>query len=468
MNSLGLILLLANLVIMPVVMLLIKGPRGVVLSAAIGWLVLSPRAGVQLPGLPLFNKDFSVSYALLIGILLFRGDAVRRLRFRPIDIPMLMWVVSPFISSIVNGLGPWDACSELYMRFFFWGVPYLAGRTMVRSLEDIRECAIGVMLAGLIAVPLCLIELRLSPVIHRTLYGIHPTAFHMAKRLDGYRPMLNFRHGIEVGVWMACASIVATWFAITSARLRAWSVPVRVQAGLIVLLTVLCRSLGAIALLFGTLAVAIFTRTTRLKLALLALVLAAPVYLTLRATNVWSPDLLADLTEQLVDANRADSFRSRLEQEVELGRKAGQRRWFGWGGHNRFRVFDDFGEQTTVVDALWLIAYGKNGLLGLAGLYGMLCIPAFLLIRSTPARLLTHQNLAGIFGLILALMIATADSLQNAFFSPLMMISAGALATAAVSLRRWLSRPSGAGSTDGPPTVPAVVQPVPSAGGSTQ
>lgn len=467
MNSLGLILLLANLVVMPVVMLLVKGPRGVVLSAAIGWLVLSPLARVQLPGLPLFNKDFSVSYALLIGVLLFRGDAVRRIRLRPIDIPMLMWVISPFISSIVNGLGAWDACSELYMRFFFWGVPYLVGRSMVRSLEDIRECAIGVMLAGLIAVPLCLIELRLSPVIHRTLYGIHPTAFHMAKRLGGYRPMLNFRHGIEVGVWMACSGVIAAWFAVTATRLRAWNIPVMVQAGLIVVVTVLCRSLGSLALLFGTLAVAAFTRTTRLKLALFALVLAAPTYLTLRATNLWSPDLLADLTEQLVDANRADSFRSRLEQEVELGRKAGQHRWFGWGGHNRFRVFDDFGEQTTVVDALWLIAYGKNGLLGLAGLYGMLCLPAFLLIRSIPARLLTHQNLAGIFGLILALMIATADSLQNAFFSPLMMISAGALATTAVSLRRWLPRPGTPAPEAPPPATPAGEPPVRSVGGTS-
>ena len=84
---------------------------------------------------------------------------------------------------------------------------------------------------------------------------------------------------------------------------------------------------------------------------------------------------------------------------------------------------------------------------------------------STPARLLTHQNLAGIFGLILALMIATADSLQNAFFSPLMMISAGALATAAVSLRRWLPRPGGPGPADPAPPVQAGVQPVPSAGG---
>ncbi|MEM9373693.1 MAG: hypothetical protein AAGA55_08610 [Planctomycetota bacterium] len=444
MNSLGIILLFANLLFAPMLVMLIKGVRGIVLAFAIPWLVLSPRAGVNLPGLPMFTKDQAVSLGVLFGVLLFRGDIVRRIRLKPVDVFVLAWLCSASISSLTNGLGPWDAMSEFYGRAVIWGVPYFIGRAMIRTLEDVRQCAIGVIIAGLIAAPLCLIEIRLSPQLHKWVYGIHAAPFHMSLRLGAYRPTLMFRHGIEVGSWMACASIVALWFAVIAGRQRFLSAPAMLHAALVLGVTVLCRSLGSLVLLFGSSCVALFTRATRLRIALVLLVLATPCYIGVRITGMWSPDLIADTVERYVDADRAASMRARTYQEEELGAKAARRRAFGWGGHNRFRVFDDQGDATTAVDALWLIAYGKNGVFGLIGLYGMVCFPALMILRRTPARLLIHQRMAGVVGLLLAVMIATGDSLQNAFFSPLMTLSAGVLATTAVSLGTWLPRRSAA------------------------
>ena len=65
--------------------------------------------------------------------------------------------------------------------------------------------------------------------------------------------------------------------------------------------------------------------------------------------------MIADLVETFIDADRADSMRARTFQEDEMGAKAAQRLAFGWGGHNRFRVFDEYGEATTPIDALWMI-----------------------------------------------------------------------------------------------------------------
>ena len=442
MNSLGVINLFLFIVLAPAAIALFRSLRAIMLVIAAGWLTLSPRAGFGISGLPELTKDFAVSYGVFLGVLLFRADLVRRIRLRAIDLPACVWILAPGISSLSNGLGVWDACSEVYGQFFRWGVLYFLGRAAIRSLADVKECAIGVLLAGLVAAPLCLLEIRLSPQLHRWVYGVHQAPFHMTMRLGGYRPMLMFRHGIEVGTWMACATSVACWFAVTARRERVARIPNTASAVGLALVTLVCRSLGSIALLIGTMSAAMVFRSSRAKIVLASIILVTPLYVGVRASGLWSPEGVADWVERNIDADRAESLRGRMIQEVELGAKARRKPFFGWGGHNRFRVFDDFGEATTAVDALWLISYGKNGLFGLIGLYGMLCIPPLLVLSRAPPRLLIHPNMAGVVALMLALAIATGDSLQNAFFSPLMMMSAGALATTAISLRSWLPRPT--------------------------
>lgn len=461
MSPTGTILLFLYLIIGPAVIATARGVRGVVLAVAIGWLILSPRVGVNLPGIPQYTKDYAVSYAVIIGFLLFHSSFFSRIRFNWIDSIFVFFLASPMASSLSNGLGPWDAASELYGRLFTWGVFYIVGRCLVSSIEDVRECALAIILAGIIMVPFCLIEIRLSPQLHRWVYGFYQQPFHMSIRLGGYRPILMFRHGIEVGSWLACSSIVAFWFALVNPKLRAFFVPVTAQAAILVCTSLLSRSLGALALLAGSASTAIISRYTRSKLLLHGIVLAVPGYLMLRIAGLWRPDFLIATVENFVDPVRAKSFGARLLQEGILSERAKERILFGWGGHNRFRVVDEFGQSTTAVDALWLITFGKYGLFGLVSLYGLLCIPSIVIIWKTPAKYLLHPKMAGVVGLILALFIANADSLQNAFYSPLMMISAGVLATTAVSLRDWLPKP---GSR---PLPPQPQQPSPSDGSDT-
>lgn len=455
MNSLGTVILLANFLIMPVIMAMVKGIRGVILSVAVGWIVLSPRAGINLPGVPVLTKDFAVPYAAAIGILITRGHLLRRLRFSWIDAFFVCALISPFASSLSNGLGLWDASSELYGRLMTWGILYMVGRVLVSNLNDVRECALAILLAGIVIIPLCLFEIRMSPQLHRWVYGFYQQPFHMAKRLGGYRPMLMFRHGIEVGTWLACSGIIAVWFCLVGSRARVLFAPVAFHAVLLILVSLISRSLGSLALLFSSSLGSVSARIFNLRLILLGIALAVPGYMVLRASGSWSPDFIVEIVERYGEPRRAASFAARVYQEEELGSKARQRLLFGWGGHNRFRVFDDFGQQTTAVDALWIIIFGKNGLFGLVSLYGMLCIPSILIVLRTPTRYLFHANMAGVVALILAIFIANADSLQNAFYSPLMMIAAGVLATTAISIRRWLPPTTQAPSPTRPPPLPA-------------
>ncbi len=459
MNQLGLLMLFANFLIAPLIMAAVKGVRGVILAVAAGWILLSPRAGINIPGIPQISKDFVVPYAAALGVLLTRGHLIRRLRFSWIDLFFIIALISPFISSLTNGLGSWDATSEMYGRLATWGVAYLIGRVLVADLQEVRECALAILLAGIVIVPLCLLEIRMSPQLHRWVYGFYQQPFHMTKRMGGYRPILMFRHGIEVGTWLASSAVIAVWLSIASSRIRLLHLPVKYHAAALILVSLISRSLGALALLAMGSSAAVTARILKMRVLLLAITLAVPGYLMLRAPGIWSPDIVVELVERFGEPKRAASFAARAYQEEELGAKARQRLLFGWGGHNRFRVFDDFGEKTTAVDPLWIIIFGKYGLFGLVSLYGMLCIPAILIVLRTPTRYLFHPNMAGVVALILALFVTNADSLQNAFYSPLMMIAAGALATTAVSIRRWLPQPAPPPPTTRPSPRRAPLQP---------
>lgn len=56
MNPLGLLLLFVNFLVAPLIMAAVKGVRGVILAVAVGWIVLSPGAGINIPGIPQLDR----------------------------------------------------------------------------------------------------------------------------------------------------------------------------------------------------------------------------------------------------------------------------------------------------------------------------------------------------------------------------------------------------------------------------
>ena len=77
----------------------------------------------------------------------------------------------------INGIGVYDGASMVLTQMFTWGLPYLIGRIYFNDLESLRELAIGMFLGGLIYVPLCIIDMRMSPQLHVWVYGFRQHAF---------------------------------------------------------------------------------------------------------------------------------------------------------------------------------------------------------------------------------------------------------------------------------------------------
>jgi hypothetical protein len=138
-------------------------PRHAVLAAYLGGWLFLPVFGIQIKVLPDLDKVTVTSMAVLLGVALF--DANRLLAFRPkwFDLPMAVWCVTPFFSSIDNHLGPYDGVSAILEHTIQWGLPYFVGRLYFADYEGVRELAVAIFVGGLVYVPLCWFEMRISP-----------------------------------------------------------------------------------------------------------------------------------------------------------------------------------------------------------------------------------------------------------------------------------------------------------------
>ncbi len=412
------------------------GLRGVLAAIIIGWLFLPPVRGINLPGLPVFTKEYSVPYAVLLGVIL--SDSARLFSFRPklIDLPILIFILSPLPSSITNGLGAYDGMAAVYANIFNFGVPYYMGRIYIRTPNDVKTVANWIVIAGLIAAPLALWEVRMSPQLNAQIYGYHAADFHMSNRLGGYRPMLFMRHGLEVGLWLATAGAVAVWLWITTKRqTRILGFSIQPLGAILLVSTVVSRSLGSIILLGGTTACALFVRTTGLRLAMIAMILTPSIYLSVRITDVWSPDQFTSIIRS-IDERRAMSFESRLEQEIIYSQHALKKPMFGWGGYGRYRPINERGE-VDAVDGLTTIIFGENGLVGLSSFLAMIALPSLLMVIRVPKKALTTQLWAPALAIMLGVSIFSIDMMFNAFHTPLHIFGIGVIASVAIHTKQW-------------------------------
>ena len=96
---------------------------------------------------------------------------------------MLLWCIFPYYTSVKNGLGSWDGYSNIFFQVATWGLPYFIGRCYFKDWESFRELGIALLIGGLIYIPFCLFEVKMSPQLHKYIYGRRRT--RSRRRSDG-------------------------------------------------------------------------------------------------------------------------------------------------------------------------------------------------------------------------------------------------------------------------------------------
>ena len=418
--------------------------RAVLASIILGWLFL-PIASIKLaPGIPEYSKTAATCLAALLGVAIF--DLPRLLSFRPrwIDLPMALWCLCPMASSLSNDLGAFDGASAIFRKTLTWGVPYLLGRLYFRNLACVTELAAAIFLGGLLYMPFCLFEIRMSPQLHTWVYGFHQHEFGQSFRFGGWRPTVFMEHGLMVGMWMAMASLCGIWLWASGAMRTLFRVPMPWFLGPLLITTLLCKSLGALVLLMTGLGVLWASRARPSRAYVLVLALLAPLYLALRVPKIWTGRELTEASA-LVSQDRSSSLRFRITNEDMLVDRALRRPVFGWGGWGRARVRDYSGKDISVTDGLWIIALGDEGLVGLCGMVVVFLAPLWGLFRVLPVRAWSDPRAAPSLAMCVLVLLYFLDCILNNMNHPAYAMAIGGLTCLEIGrLKRSAKAPASA------------------------
>ncbi len=412
--------------------------QAVVISFLVGWMFL-PQAELPLPGLPDYSKITATCYGILLATFIFDAGRFQTFRFGWLDIPMLIWCLCPFVSSLMNDLGAYDGISAVIDRTATWGTPYFLGRIYLNSLQGMKLLAIGIFVGGLVYVPFCLYEVRMSPQMHRIVYGGFPHAdFSQTVRLGGYRPMVFMQHGLAVGAFMMAATLVGLWLWQTGVIKRVWNISVIWWMAALFLTFVLCRSTGALSLFFIGLGFLLIAKYFRTALPVFLLIGGMAVYLYVNSeTETYFSDQLISYLSQIFPEDRIASLEFRFNNEELLVDRAREQLTFGWAGWGRSRLMNPETGQLTIQDSLWVIALGENGIVGLTSLYTAMLLPVAAIFWSRyPARLWTNPKVAPVAAVGLMVVLYMLDCIMNAMVNPIYILACGGIAGLTMSPER--------------------------------
>jgi hypothetical protein len=400
--------------------------RAVMLALFIGWMFL-PVAKYELELLPDITKTNVISLAALLGVIFFDMGRLVQFRMRWFDVPAMVLCLTPLGSSMSNELGFYDGVSGVISAALVWGVPYFLGRLYFSDLEDIREFAIVLFLAGIVYMPLCLYEVRMSPQLHNLVYGYHQHDFIQHFRLGGWRPKVFMEHGLMVGMFMTAAAL--SGYSLWRSRSLTELLGIKIWIFLVPLIVTvfLIKSFNSIFLYAAGMLSLLFIERTKRALPLFVLSVVPVVYVVMRTTFLWPADQIIDAARMIAGPERAQSVAYRVENERMMASHVLERPVFGWGGWDRARLQIKGTRDLTITDSLWVIAWGNTGFLGLAALLVTFLLPGLLLKYRLPPSLWMNPKVAPAVTLALILLLWLNDCLMNAMVGPIYPMMAGSL-----------------------------------------
>ena len=410
-------------------------PRAAVVCSVVGGVLLLPMASYHISGIPTYDKSTAIVTGLLAGSLLSNARGNGPFKWRLHDFPMLLWCFfCPFATSLSNGLGWYDGLSNMLTKTLNWGVFYWAGRKYFGEPSSLRELSRGIVFGGLIYLPLCAFEIRMSPQLSNIVYGFFPHQFIQHIRYGGFRPIVFMQHGLMVALWMAAAFTVSFWLWRSKDIENIKGIPMGLVVLALLVVTILCRSANGWFFLFaGSAAYAAYRRSRSLWLWWLA-ILMIPAYAVLRATGAISLESIQGTAAYVFDAERVHSLTLRLIEEDLFSARALLRPVFGWGGWDRGWPIDPVTGERLVqsIDGQWLITFSRDGLVGLFCLYSAMLIGPFsIFVRYSRSehRAIQKESPFSIDAIVLALVVVffMVDSLLNGTPNPVYVLCAGAL-----------------------------------------
>lgn len=411
----------------------LRAPQALLASVLGGYLLLPSATKFDLKGLPDLDKSSMIAIGVGMGVLFFTRRTGRlggSLLFYGLG---TIYVLSPFVTAFLNpdpivgqrlffpAMTWYDGLAAAGVNLFAL-VPYWAGRRVLADEAGHAAIIRAIVIAMLAYSLLVLLEIRLSPQLHRWVYGFFPHSFAQQVRAGGFRAVVFLSHGLVVAVFLGLGLIAAAVMARRNQRL--YGVSGAIWALYLLAVVLMQKSLGAAitALAFGAVVVMCNARRQVALAALTAILVTG--YPIVRGSH-WLPlDAIQRVTTSF-SSDRASSLNVRLENEEQLLAKASERALFGWGGWGRNRIYDlEEGRDRSITDGTWIIVLGSYGWIGYLATFGLLSFPVLRLRWITRKVQGISSNTAGV---AILLMFNLCDLIPNSSLTPLTWLLAGGL-----------------------------------------
>ena len=371
------------------------------------------------------TKATVIGFTGILAVFLFDRDRFKRFELTVWDLAMSMWLIAPLLSAIANPDNFREGCVGEIYQILAWGSPYLIGRLYFTDTKSLRLAAKAFVIGGLAYIPFCIFELIRGPRIYACLYGYQPYQRNGAERFLGYRPVGLLENGTQLGIWMATATLIATWLWRRKTAPSVLGIPIFAVASALFVVTILCQSTGAIILLLALVPFVFVDPRYLSRTVSIVLVLGILAFAAIRIANIIS---IHDLVQTNPVARAMDGY---LRQ---IGK-----------GSLKWRLNEDERHIATALDepilgygqwdwwrggierpwSLWLLVFGMYGSVGLVSLEALLLIPALRVVWFPLARSdIGYTNMR--HTLSAAVLISAIDSLLNSsLILPLLLVIGG-------------------------------------------
>jgi hypothetical protein len=381
--------------------------------------------GASLPSDRFFTKATVTAIAALLGIMLFERRSLSDLKLTFWDLPMAIWCIVPFFSAIANpGVFGETALGGVY-QILAWGVPYLLGRIYFSDTNSLRLAARAFVIAGLLYVPICLVEIFTGPQFYAHIYGYEPYRWIGAGRYFGFRPVGFLEDGNQLGIWMATSALIAVWLWTRHAMAPIFGIQIRWVALTLVVTTLACQSGGSIILLAGMLPFLLIDRRYFPRIATILLIVGILAFASLRLSNVVS---VRTLVKRHNVARRTAEFLKHIGRGSLGWRLAQEERHLDIALEKPVLGYGDWAWWKRGIQrpwGLWLLAFGMYGIIGLAALETLQLAPVMRAVWTGLARSdLDDYNLR--HALAAAILMSAIDNLLNgSMILPLVLVIGG-------------------------------------------
>lgn len=408
--------------------------RALLWSVIGGYLLLPSATKFDLNGLPDLDKTSMIAIGAGLGTLM-AGRRQRRIGGNWLFYGLgLVFVLSPFVTAYNNadplvspmlyfpGMTTYDGISLAGANLFVL-VPFWAGRRLL-STEQGHRAVLQVLALAMLAYTLpILLEIRLSPQLHRWIYGFFPHDFSQQVRDGGFRAVVFLSHGLLVALMLALAIVAAV------VQRRSTYRPLQVAFGAwafyLFVVLLLQKSLGATVLAVIFAGVALIPRPRVQVVIASAVAIIVCLYPMVRSSQLLPLQTIQSMAAA-VSSDREDSLNTRLVNEEQLLKKTSERPIFGWGTWGRNRVYDlEAGKDVSITDGAWIIVMSSFGWIGYLATFGLLSIPIMRLRRLGGKAWRPTVETAGV---ALVLVLNLCDLIPNSSLSPVTWLLAGALA----------------------------------------